>query len=74
MEKEFEDYKNSIIENMKSVGTYKDEFFNKYKKALKENKLATPEQRSEFKASFDWDKMTVQDETVWNEIFTFLDN
>ena len=26
MEKGLEDYKNSIIENMKSVGTYKDEF------------------------------------------------
>ena len=53
---------------------YKDDFFDKYKKALKENKLNTTEEKEAFKASFDWNKMTKQDEKVWEVIFDFLDN
>ena len=46
---------------------------NELRKRFKENKLATPEQREDFKNSFDWDKITEQDENVWKEIFETLD-
>ena len=38
------------------------------------NKNTTKEEKAQFVASFDWDKMTVQDATVWNEIFKHLDS
>lgn len=41
---------------------------------LAKNKKATKEERARFVASFDWDKMTAQDDTVWDEIFKHLDN
>lgn len=37
-------------------------------------KNITDEEKAEFVASFDWDRMTAQDESVWNEIFNHLDN
>ncbi|MBQ6053660.1 MAG: alpha/beta hydrolase [Clostridia bacterium] len=43
------------------------------RKRFKENKLSTPQQREDFKNSFDWDKITQQDESVWKEIFEVLD-
>ncbi len=41
-------------------------------KRLKNGTLATEEQRAEFVASFDWMRMTEQDETVWKEIINVL--
>ncbi len=42
-------------------------------RSQKEKKtLKTKEGREAFKASFDWDKMTEQDESVWERILTFL--
>ncbi len=35
-------------------------------------KLKTAEEKEKFKNSFDWDRMTKQDDSVWNEIFEFL--
>ena len=35
--------------------------------------LETDEQKKEFVDSFDWERMTAQDETVWQKIFDFLD-
>lgn len=52
---------------------YKDAFFETYKKALKKNKLSTDEEKKKFKNSFDWERMTAQDEEVWKVIFDFLD-
>lgn len=40
---------------------------------LFKNKNLTTEDKAQFKASFDWDKMTYQDEKIWNEIFKHLD-
>ena len=34
--------------------------------------LETENQKSDFVASFDWNRMTAQDEKVWNEIFKTL--
>ncbi len=39
------------------------------KKALK---LKTTDEKEQFKNSFDWDKMTQQDEKVWNNVIEFL--
>ena len=41
---------------------------------LARNKKATKEDKAKFVASYDWEKMTVQDEAVWNQIFAHLDN
>jgi hypothetical protein len=42
---------------------------NKKKKSLK-----TTEQKKDFVDSFDWQRMTAQDENVWQKIFEVLDN
>ena len=41
-------------------------------KRRRKKKLETPEQKKAFVESFDWNRMTVQDERVWNVIFDFL--
>lgn len=43
------------------------------KTALLRNKNLTDSQKAEFAASYDWDRMTAQDEKVWAEIFDCLD-
>ena len=47
---------------------YKDAFFETFSKALKKKQLATSQQQAEFMARYDWDRMTQQDEAVWEEI------
>lgn len=51
---------------------YLGEFGTKRSKLLK-NKKATKQDKANFVASFDWDRMTAQDEAVWNKIFSHLD-
>ena len=41
---------------------------------LAKNKKATKEDKEHFVDSFDWDKMTLQDESVWQKIFEHLDS
>lgn len=48
---------------------YLGELGKKMKKAVN---LKTSQERQAFKNSFDWDRMTEQDENVWNEILGFL--
>ncbi len=48
---------------------YLGELSEKVKKAAK---LKTPEERAAFRDSFDWDRMTAQDERVWEKILAFL--
>lgn len=43
-------------------------------KKLKKKELETEAQKADFLVSFDWDRMTAQDEAVWAEIFRTLDN
>ncbi len=43
------------------------------KKQSKKKLLETEEQKSAFRASYDWKRMTEQDEAVWQEIFRTLD-
>ena len=42
-------------------------------KLSKKKKLETEAQRASFVASWDWGKMTAQDDDVWEEIFAWLD-
>lgn len=51
---------------------YKDEFIRKFVKFKKRGKLRTKEQKLAFKNSFDWERMTAQDESLWQIILDHL--
>lgn len=51
---------------------YLGEYVSAKNKLTKQKKLVTDEQKKEFVNSFDWDKMTKQDERVWSAIFEHL--
>ncbi len=53
---------------------YKDAFFKTLSKKLKKHELSSDENKKTFVESFDWWKMTEQDESIWRKIFDFLDN
>jgi hypothetical protein len=48
--------------------------FSKARAKLVKKKGLKKDEKEKFVASFDWDKMTEQDEAVWNEIFAHLDS
>ena len=50
------------------------EVFKKARAKFAKKKNTTKEQRAQFLASFNWHKMTEQDEAVWQEIFAHLDD
>ena len=45
------------------------EEFAKGRKEISKNKRATAKEKSDFVSSYDWNKMTLQDERVWKAIF-----
>jgi hypothetical protein len=51
---------------------YLNEFVSARTKLLSKKKL-TDKEKSDFVSSFDWNRMTEQDETVWNKIFAHLE-
>ena len=51
---------------------YLGEYLKKKKLRLRKKSLASDAQRAAFVASFDWDRMTAQDDAVWKEIMDFL--
>lgn len=51
---------------------YLNEYSALKKKLLKKKKLNTEQSRIDFVNSFDWNRMTQQDEEVWKEIFNHL--
>lgn len=53
---------------------YKDAFFADLTQKLKKNELADDESKRKFVASYDWNAMTAQDDTVWQEVFDTLDD
>ncbi len=53
--------------------SYKEEYFKKYKR-LKKSKKTKAEDFEALKKSYDWKRMTAQDEAVWQEIFNHLDS
>lgn len=53
---------------------YLAEYSSRLNKLASKKKLETKEQKEEFVNSFDWHRMTAQDESVWKCIFKCLDN
>ncbi len=47
--------------------------FGKARAKFAKKKNATQEEKAAFVASFDWEKITAQDDAVWNQIFAHLD-
>jgi len=52
---------------------YKDRFFEQYTERRKNGLLKTDVQKEEFIASYDWERMTMQDGEIWERILEFLD-
>lgn len=52
---------------------YLGEYVSKRAKMIKKKQLQTEEQKKNFLASWDWDRMTAQDDAVWKVIFYCLD-
>ena len=52
---------------------YKDAFFAELKEKRKKKLLASDEEKELFAESFDWHRMTAQDDKIWAEIFRTLD-
>ena len=52
---------------------YLGEYVSTKNRLMRQKKLSTDEQKAEFLSSFDWNRMTAQDEIVWREIFDCLD-
>lgn len=52
---------------------YKQEFFKAHMKRVKRGKHKNKEDQRGFLQSYDWHKITEQDENVWEVIFEFLD-
>ena len=53
---------------------YKDDFFAQFQKLQKKKKLETKPQQKAFMDTFDWMRMTEQDDAVWTEILNHLSN
>ena len=51
---------------------YKDDFFAQFQRQVKKKKLETKDQQAAFMATFDWLRMTEQDEAVWAVIISHL--
>ncbi|MBE6536948.1 MAG: alpha/beta hydrolase [Ruminococcaceae bacterium] len=59
---------NYTAEAVKYLGS-----FSKARAKLMKKKNLSAEDKARFVASFDWERMTEQDEKIWSEIFTHLD-
>lgn len=53
---------------------YLGEYVSKRAKMIKKKQLQTDEQKKNFLATWDWNRMTAQDDTVWAETFNCLDD
>ena len=53
---------------------YKDAFFKELVKKRKSGTLSDDQAKQAFRDSFDWDKMTEQDQSVWDKIIGFLNS
>lgn len=52
---------------------YVGSFFADLQKAMKKRKLVTDEEKKAFRDKYDWNRMTAQDDAVWEEILAFLE-
>ena len=55
------------------AAAYLGEYTADMTRKLKDKQLETEAQKKAFRESWDWDRMTVQDDKVWAEIFRTLD-
>ena len=53
---------------------YKDIFFKELTAFTKSENFKDIDKRESFKSSYDFNRMTAQDTSLWEQIFTFLDN
>lgn len=53
---------------------YKDVFFADFTKKTKKKQLKTQKQKEDFIASYNWNRMTAQDDAVWEKIFKHLNS
>ncbi len=53
---------------------YKDSYLAELKSEAKKGNLDTEDSKRAFVATFDWDRMTAQDDSVWKEIFSLLES
>ena len=53
---------------------YLEEYLSVLNRKVRKKELETAQQKADFIASFDWNRMTAQDEHVWEEIFRTLDS
>lgn len=58
----------------KDAVTYLGEYVKAKNKLTRSKKPLNDAQKAAFVASYDWDRMTAQDDTVWNEIFRALES
>ena len=58
----------------KDAVAYLGEYIKAKNKLLRSKKPLTDAQKAAFMASYDWERMTAQDETVWDEIYRALEN
>ena len=58
----------------KDAVAYLGEYIKAKNKLLRSKKPLTDEQKAAFVASYDWERMTAQDETVWDEIYRALES
>ena len=52
--------------------SYLNKFFSELTRRKRNGSLNTEEQRADFVASFDWNRMTEQDSEVWAAVFEAL--
>ncbi|HPE95422.1 MAG TPA: alpha/beta fold hydrolase [Bacillota bacterium] len=53
---------------------YLDKYIKELTASMRRKKLVTQEQKKAFVKSYDWNRMTAQDESVWKEIWACLDD
>ncbi len=52
--------------------SYKHDFFTRLEKGIKKQLLDSEDKKKAFIASYDWNRMTAQDEVIWGKIFEIL--
>ena len=68
-----QDGKGHSVNYTHEASEYKHKFFKAMNKLKKKGLLETDEEKKAFVSSYDWYKMTEQDEELWEKIFTFLE-
>ena len=65
--------KGHSVNYTREAADYKRDFFKTMNRMKKDGLLETDEEKKQFVDSYDWYKMTEQDEELWEKIFAFLE-